>query len=255
MRVAILLLSLLLAACATPPSADPAGSAGATPVPDAAAHLTGHHWLLESATDARGQRIAALFARPDRPLQLDFQDGRVSVSNACNRIGASYVLQGGHISFGPVVATKRACADPALDALDAAIASRLVDSQVQVEDADGAATLLLATAQGDRLRFAGTVTAARRHGGPGQVVFLEVAPDEMPCSAVGNWCLQVRELHYDAQGLRQGEPGDWQTLEQPIEGFTHEPGMHNVLRVRRYGTGEGVEWVLELVVESGQSHR
>jgi hypothetical protein len=66
----------------------------------------------------------------------------------------------------------------------------------------------------------------------------------------------VRELHYDAQGLRVGEPGLWQTLAQPIEGYEHHPGVRNVLRAKRYvvasppADASSVAYVLDMVVES-----
>jgi hypothetical protein len=72
----------------------------------------------------------------------------------------------------------------------------------------------------------------------------------------------VRELHYDTQGLRSGTPGPWQVLAQEIEGFSHRPGEHNVLRVKRYtlhddtlhhvpADAPSVAYELDMVVESG----
>ncbi|MCK9537862.1 META domain-containing protein [Dokdonella sp.] len=251
MRPAILLLPLLLAACATPPTSDPVRPAAAS-VADSATLLTRYHWRLEQASDAGGQRIFALFARPGRPLQLDFQDGRLAISNACNRMGASYELQDGHLQLGPIMATRMACADPAVAALDTVISERLPGSRLHIADRAGAPTLVLLTPKGDRLGFVGEPTAAARFGGPGAVVFFEVAPQAVACSsAVGN-CLQVRELHYDAQGLREGEPGTWHTLTSPIEGYRHQPGVREVLRVRRHGSaGRDGALVLEQVIESG----
>ena len=68
--------------------------------------------------------------------------------------------------------------------------------------------------------------------------------------------MQVREIKFDEQGLRAGEPGEWQPLFQDIEGFTHTPGTRNVVRVNRYtvanppADGSSVAYVLDMVVES-----
>jgi hypothetical protein len=69
-------------------------------------------------------------------------------------------------------------------------------------------------------------------------------------------CLQVRERHYDEHGLQTGTPGDWQPLYQDIEGYTHEDGIRNVLRVKRYtiknppADAPSTAYVLDTVVES-----
>ena len=38
-------------------------------------------------------------------------------------------------------------------------------------------------------------------------------------------CLQVREIHYDEQGLRIGNTGRMAAASQNIEGFTHRQGI------------------------------
>jgi hypothetical protein len=44
----------------------------------------------------------------------------------------------------------------------------------------------------------------------------------------------VRELRFDDQGLRVGQPGPWQTFYSEIAGYTHQPGVSNVLRINRF---------------------
>ena len=69
-------------------------------------------------------------------------------------------------------------------------------------------------------------------------------------------CLQVRELKYDKNGVAVGTPGEWQPLSQNIEGYTHEAGIRNVLRVKRFNVknppagAPSTAYVLDLVVES-----
>ena len=121
------------------------------------------------------------------------------------------------------------------------------------------ATLTLATASGDVLTFRGEPTAGTRYGDSGERLFLEVAAQTKPCShplIPDKQCLQVREITFDDNGLRSGEPGEWQNFYDQIEGFSHQPGTRNVLRVNRYtvanppADGSSQAFVLDMVVES-----
>lgn len=235
--------------------------ASASTVDDIAAVLKQDHWQLTEATDASGQRIEELLARSDRPLQLDFDARSVSVTNACNRMHGAYTLAGGEITFTTLASTMMACADPKLTALDAAVGKYLAGTlSIALDPGGDHPRLTLSTAQRDTLVFAGEPTADTRYGTKPETVFLEVAPQARPCNspvAKDAQCLEVRELHYDTNGLRNGPPGAWETLGQPIEGYTHTPGIRNVLRVKRYAIanppadGSSVAYVLDLVVESG----
>jgi len=270
-RLMLLALPLALAACAkaptppeaatptaaTPPAATaPAATPAASTTIDAAA-LGSQHWKLEQAVDAKGQRIDALFARADKPLQLDFRDGRVSVSNACNRMGGGYTLTGDRLQVARMAATLMACTDPKLMALDQAIGKRLEAPQtVALRNGD---QLALTSADGEVLTFRGEPTAETRYGGPGETAFLEVAAQTKPCShplIPNKQCLQVRELHYDDRGIKTGTPGEWQPLYQDIEGYEHTDGVRNVVRVKRYtiknppADGSSIAYVLDMVVES-----
>ena len=91
-----------------------------------------------------------------------------------------------------------------------------------------------------------------------------MAAQTEPCShpLIPNMkCLKVRERHYDANGLQSGQPGEWQPLYQNIEGYTHEAGVRNVLRVKRYAIknppadAPSSAYVLDMVIESDTSGR
>lgn len=252
-----LLLPLALAVCASmPPAAD--ATAPANAMPDATL-LAGYHWQLVQATDRGGQRIDALFVRPDQPLQLDFTDGHISVRNACNGMGGNYRITNGQLLVGPMMHTMTACPEPALNRLDGLIGQRLASHPAIVVTQHGnMPRLQLRTASGDMLDFDGVPTAATRYGGPGVTEFLEVAPQSVPCrtpQAPDAACLDVREVHYDADGLKTGTPGTWFPLAQ-IEGYMHQAGLHNVLRVRRYSLPQArhgapdAAYVLDTVVET-----
>jgi hypothetical protein len=133
-----------------------------------------------------------------------------------------------------------------------------------VRPANDTPTLTLANATGDKLVFAGEPTAETRYGGPGERMFLEVAAHAKPCShplIPGMQCLQVRELKYDDKGLKVGTPGEFGNFYDSIDGYTHEDGVRNVLRVERYtienppADGSRYAYVLDMVVESENTRR
>lgn len=269
-RFVMLALPLALVACAKAPAPPEAATQPAAPTSVVAAPaepvsaidatlLGSQHWQLEKAVDAKGQAIEALFARADKPLQLDFRDGRVSVSNACNRMGGGYTLTGDRLQVARMAATLMACTDPKLMALDQAIGKRLEAAQTVALRNDGQPQLTLTSADGEVLTFRGEATAETRYGGPGETAFLEVAAQAKPCShplIPNKQCLQVRELHYDDHGLKTGTPGQWQPLYEDIEGYEHTDGVRNVVRVKRYtiknppADGSSIAYVLDMVVES-----
>ncbi|BFI95039.1 MAG: META and DUF4377 domain-containing protein [Rhodanobacter sp.] len=239
-----LLLPLALATLAACASLPPAAHAT---TPDAAL-LGAYHWQLAQAIDHDGQRLAVLFVRPDKPLQLDFADGRLSVRNACNGMGGSYRIENGQLMVGPMMHTMMACADPALNRLDGLIGQRLASHPaIAVTKHGDTPQLQLRTASGDTLDFDGMPTAETRYHGPGVTEFLEVAAQTVPCPQ--GRCLHVREVHYDTNGLVSGTPGEWQTL-PAIEGYTHQDGVHNIVRVKRYANGNAPAYVLDTVVET-----
>ena len=270
-RLCALALLSLLAGCpeqgADQPS--PTAATAATPASaampaasDANAELGRYHWRLQDATDAKGKRIDALFVRADQPLQLDFANGRIAVANACNRMGGGYMLDGESLTVASLASTMMACADPKLMALDGEIGKRLQGASKLSLLAGDTPTLTLATASGDKLVFAGEPTADTRYGGPGERMFLEVAAHTHPCPhplIPNKQCLQVREVKYDGQGLRLAASGAFENFYEGIDGYTHEDGVRNVLRVNRYtienppADASRYAYVLDMVVESDSS--
>ena len=265
--VLIAALPLALAACQAQSPADPPADA---PPPDVAApdarapegaapELPAYHWRLTDARDAGGQRLDALFVEGGKPLTVDFANGHLRISGGCNHGGGAYTVEGDTLRVQQFMSTQMACDQP-LMALDAAAAEALQgDSEVRWEPAgDRPPQLTLAGARGT-LVFAGDPTVETRYGGPGETVFLEVAPERVACQhplIPDHRCLQVREVRYDGQGLRVGEPGEWQPLYEEIEGYTHEPGVRNVLRLKRFertdapADASSVVYVLDMTVET-----
>lgn len=246
---------------ATPPSpapavtGAPAATAPAAPAADAGA-LEGRRWTLETATDARGARIAALFP-PGAVLALEFADGRVSATGACNRMSGTYRIAGDTLRIGPLATTKMACKGP-LMAAEAAFAALLAQPQVHAVRAGAPPRLELRAPDGAASAWTGVATPATRFGGPGERVFLEVAPQRVACShpmMPDHRCLQVREIAYDDAGRKQA-PGQWRPLYGEIEGFTFVEGTRNVLRLEKFrrkdapADASAAVYVLDMVVES-----
>lgn len=272
----LLLLPLALAACHREPAAEPPASApgpaavSATAADSAAADnpraLEAYHWRLRSAVTGDDRPLDALSIEGGDPLTLDFRDGRIGLSGGCNRGSAGYAVEGGTLRVEDFAQTMMACPDARLMALDNEATRALAGAltwQLETAAAGEAPTLVLANAGGDTLTFDGAATAETRYGGPGETVFLEVAPERVACShplMPDHRCLQVREVRYDDNGLRQGEPGDWQPLYQEIEGYTHTPGVRNVLRLKRFertnvpADASSIAYVLDMTVESESTH-
>jgi heat shock protein HslJ len=240
-----------------------AGCGGATPAPSTTepasgrvddATLGARHWQLVEATGADGARLADLFPDPARPIQLDFAEGRVSVSNACNRMSGSYRLEGERLSVGDVMQTEMACEEARMRA-EAAIGRVLRAGGTLRLEGD---VLVWTTPTSETLRLRGEPTAEARYGGPGERVFLEVAAQRVTCShpeMPDHTCLSVREIRYDDSGIVTSR-GEWEVLYQEIEGFTHQPGVRTVLRLTRHrianppADGSSIAYVLDMVVES-----
>jgi heat shock protein HslJ len=163
MKACLFLLPLVLAACmSTPESATHATPVTAinTSAPVSPAALARYHWKLRDAVDSDNKRIDALFGQPDKPLQLDFTTGQVSVSHACNRISAAYTLVEGHLVTANLLRTMMACSNGTLMQREEVIKSVLQGRPMLILTADGGVPLLtLAAESGQSLTFAGTPTA------------------------------------------------------------------------------------------------
>jgi heat shock protein HslJ len=264
-------LATLLAACSSqpqgapmtqPPSPSPSSS---TSSPSSSAHtLQAYDWDLVSAHDARGQAAPGWLLAGKRALRLRFEGQRLSVQNLCNMMGAGYTLSGPNLQVGQFVSTKRACAERDLMDLEQRVASLLPQAQrleLRGATATSAPQLTLWFADGSRWELAGAPTPATRFGSAGERLFLEVAPERVACNhplMPQAQCLRVRDVRYADNGVRQGV-GEWRIFQGEIEGYRHEPGMRNVVRVQRYSLARNGQlpadapshaYVLDLVVET-----
>ena len=256
-----MVLPITLAACNTPSSSENAGSvADPTSIGMETHTLDAYHWWLSNAENSQGVRIGALFVSKNSPVQLDFTEDRMAVKNTCNNMTGGYEISGDQLTFSHMASTMKACPDQKLMALDNEIGNRLSGILTFTVRTGNPPELILTTAHNDKLVFTGELTAATNYGTDGEIAFLEIAAETKSCQqsyVPGTQCLQVREVYYDANGLKNREPGEWQNFSQQIKGYTHQPGIRNVVRTKRYriantpsSDAPDVAYELDMIVES-----
>lgn len=260
----------LLAGCAAP-SSPPSTSApvtstrpAGTPQASLAHTLSGYHWQLVRVSSAQGAELSGW--KPSGPevegkyIQLDFtNEGMLSVKNLCNHMAGRYTLDGNRILVGQVVSTMLACNNRPLMELEQRVGQRLsqLDSwQLRPAQGTAAPQLTLTFQDGGRWELQGKPTPATLYGSEGVREFLEVAPQRERCTGVAPMqCLKVRRIQYNNQGLKT-EVGPWELFYGEIEGYRHEPGIRNVLRLQRYerknvpADASRYVYILDMVVES-----
>ena len=219
--------------------------------------LQSNVWTLQSATEASGQPIDGLIV-PGQAFTMRFDGARVSVQGGCNTMNGSWRLSPqGQLMIGRLAATMKACEAPLMKA-DAAL-SAVLAQHLQVELQPGPApSLRLVSPSRQTLALTGQPTPESLYGAATRI-FLEVAAQTVPCqpgAGAPTQCLQVRERRFDKQGLRIEPPGEWRAFYGGIDGYTHTPGVRNVLRINRYkrsnvpADASAYVYVLDMVVES-----
>lgn len=253
---------LLLAALAIALPAQ-AAAAASQPTPNRRAadpalvrSLQDHVWTLQSGSDASGQPIDGLMV-PGQAFQLRFDGARLAVTGGCNNMSGSWRLSPqGQLMVGRLAATMKAC-EPALMQADAALSGVLAQHLGMQLQSGAAPSLRLESPSRQTLVLNGQPTPESLYGKATRI-FLEVAPQTVECvsGVMRGPCLQVRERRFDAQGLRIEPPGEWRNFHGSIEGYTHTPGVRNVLRINRYqrqqvpADASRYVYVLDMVVES-----
>ena len=126
-------LALLLAGCTG--ASEHAGQGAAT--------IVGPVWVAEE--------IAGAPAGGEAPITLQLgADGRASGRGGCNGFGGPYTLAGDALRFGPLAATKMACAPALMDQEQRYFDTLAQVARYAVAD-DGA--LLLTTGEGKEIRL------------------------------------------------------------------------------------------------------
>ncbi len=226
-------LALALAACA----------GGPEPRPMNQPLLEGVDWRLVSVPGP--DAAAPPPAEGAGAAVLRFEPGRFSIRGPCNQHTGEWRWDGERLRLGgdvgAIASTKRLCPGEMM-----ARERNLLAALVQPLEVVQEGTVLRLVAQdGSVVRF--DSRAAPPAAGRELVVL--VAGQRAPCTGVApGLCLQVR--------TSPGAP--WQLHHGEIEGFTFEPGVESVLRVKELSVdhppadGSSVRWVLVEVLEQGR---
>ncbi|MFU8927351.1 DUF4377 domain-containing protein [Acinetobacter puyangensis] len=170
------------------------------------------------------------------PIVLNFQDNRMSIYSGCNRMGTDFSLNQNTLKTGNVISTKMAC-EPERMKQEQFAASLFQNRELalNLNTANPDQPLLTVRgADGQQYQFVGTATPETKYQGQGEIVFLEVAPETKACVGVAaQQCLQVREIKYNAQGLKTAT-GNWELFYGQIEGFQHDPKLRTIIRTKRF---------------------
>ena len=251
-------------------------TAPGTPAAQApAGTLSAYHWQLEAAVDAHGAqdtRWVPPRTLNQQPLQLTFDGAqRLSIQGLCNAMGSGYQIDGNTIRLQPIAGTMRMCSQQDVMHYEREVANHLPRaSRWEIAAAPGVATpgpgavqapvLTLTFQDGGRWQLKGVPTDVTRYGSAGEIQFLEISPDTIACNhplMPGHACLNVREVYYDANGIKRGH-GPWQAFYGSIQGYTHQPGVRQVLRIKRYPLAQApvdasrYAYVLDMAVEAEQ---
>ena len=227
--------------------------------------LTAYQWRLDRVAPGRNKAGAIRLPRDSARLpQLRFvpeqsaNQGRLVVTGLCNTLSGAYWVNASQLRTTNFISTMMACADRDRMKLEKSVGGQLTQlTSYRVTQGRNAADLELQFKDGSRWQLSGTQTDEARHG-QAERVFIEVAPNTVPCNHPlmrNAKCLKVRPLVYDEAG-RKRVTGDWEVYSGQIEGYQHQAGMRNVLRLKRYhrnnppADASSVVDVLDLVVES-----
>ncbi len=226
-------LVLALAAC----------SGGPQPRPVNQPVLTGADWRLVAMPGPAD--AAPPPADGAGSAVLRFEDERFSLSGPCNQHTGGWRWDGERLRLGgedaAIASTMRMCPGE-LMARERNLLAALVQPLEVVQEGP---LLRLVAQDGSVLRFDSRAAPPAE----GREFVVLVAGQRAPCTGVmPGLCLQVR--------TSPGAP--WQLHHGEIEGFTFEPGVEAVLRVKEVAVanppadGSALRWVLVEVMERGR---
>ena len=172
-----------------------------------------------------------------RPVVLNFKDQKVSIATGCNTMFGGAKVENGVLVSGNLATTNMMCS-PELMKQEAFAASLFQAGKTAfvLDTANSEApTLTLVSPTAGKVTFIGKKTAESKYNSQGETIFLEISPETKKCTGVGpQTCLQVREIKYDANGIKTQADKEWSLFYSQIEGFTHAPNERQVVRIKRY---------------------
>ena len=188
-------------------------------------------------------------------VTLNFNQNHITYNVGCNQLSNQYSLSKNSMQpIGKGISTLMGCGE--LQASEQWLAKQMQSpSELQIMETQVDAVLSQTTADGSWLQWVGKLKPEVKYG-KGETVFLEVKPKWQYCDKVTDRkCLEVRDINYDAQGLKTAV-GQWYLLDAPIINYRHDESAQRVLRLTRYRTpptdtkGYGNLYKLDSVIET-----
>lgn len=188
-------------------------------------------------------------------ITLNFNQNHITYNVGCNQLSNQYSLSKNTMQpIGTGISTLMGCGE--LQAREQWLAKQMQSpSELQIMETQVDAVLWQTTADGSWLQWVGKLKPKVKYG-KGETVFLEVKPKWQYCdNMTDRKCLEVRDINYDAQGLKTAV-GQWYLLDAPIMGYRHDESAQRVLRLTRYRTpptdtkGYGNLYQLDSVIET-----
>ncbi len=171
-----------------------------------------------------------------KPIILAFGQDQLMVYAGCNRMRTKAMLENGQIKTGHMMSTMMAC-KPDIMKQEQLASSLFQDRNIPIElDTSNPDQPVLTVHSTDHqtYSFIGTATPETQYQGQGETIFLEVAPNKVPCVGVGPMqCMKVREITYNDKGVKTAT-GDWTLFYDSIKGYTHQDNQRAILRIKRY---------------------
>jgi len=168
-------------------------------------------------------------------VTLNFNQNHITYNVGCNQLSNQYSLSKNTMQpIGTGISTLMGCGE--LQAPEQWLTKQMQSpSELQIMETQVDAVLSQTTADGSWLQWVGKLKPEVKYG-KGETVFLEVKPKWQYCDNVTDRkCLEVRDIHYDTQGLKTAV-GQWHLLDVPIIGYRHDENAQRVLRLTRYRT-------------------
>ena len=186
--------------------------------------LSAYHWQIDTNNT--------------RPMVLGFDEsGHFNIQTTCNTLIGSWKVSGSQLVTGSLGSTMKGCSPNAVK--QEQLASKIfnekpVNYSLNTSNLN-APTLTLTAADGKSYTFTGKMTSETKYQSQGETIFLEISPQTKSCQGVTTQtCLQVKEIKYNEQGLKVSQDANWKLFYDPIEGFTHNPKLEQIIRVKRY---------------------
>lgn len=217
--LAFTLLSLSLMACKNTSQLNVAVN------PSSTNQLTQYQWTYQNA---KASKPLALWFNPQQQL---------SVQTGCNTQNGTWRIDSDKLVISALTSTMMACSDELMQ--QEKFATELLQNRqlaFSINTSQPAqATLVLSDTQGKTYTFVGRMTAETKYQSQAQTIFLEISPQTKTCTGVASQqCMQVREVKYDDNGIKNYVDKNWTLYYGHIEGFVHDPSQRVIVRVKRY---------------------